>query len=134
MRRRRKPRSLLEYLAYIALSLAAAWAGYELRLHYLDQRIERAQEQFANLAQARSVPVQLIPAYQPTEADIKRARSEQNARHEQARIAQAKQDAWESFYQPPPRCIYPEDSKRAAVCQANERKQRDAFELTWAKR
>lgn len=133
MRRRRKPRSLLEYLAYTAVSLAAAWAGYELRLHYLDQRIERAQEQFAHQV-PKSAPKPRIPVYQPSEADIQRARAEQDARVEQARIAQTKQDAWASFYQSPPRCIYPEDSKRAAVCQANERKQREAFESTWAQR
>lgn len=133
MRRRRKPRSLPEYVTYAAVSLAFAWAGYELKLHYFDQRMERAQEQFAKLA-PKPAPAPRIPAYQPSEADIQRARAEQKARHEQARKAQAKQDAWVSFYQPPPRCIYPEDSKRAAVCQANERKQREAFELAWAKR
>lgn len=134
MRRKGKPRSLLEYLGYTAVSLAAAWAGYELRLHFLDQRIERAQEQFGNLAPAKSAPAPRIPVYQPSEADIQRARADQLARREQARLAQAKQDAWARFYQPPPRCIYPEDSKRAAVCQANERKQREAFELAWALR
>lgn len=134
MRRRGKPRSLLEYLAYTAVSLAAAWAGYELRLHYLDQRMERTLEQFANLAPPAPAPAARIPAYQPSEADIQRAHAEQDARHEQARIAKDKQDAWTSFYQPPPRCIYPEDSMRTAVCQANERKQREAFESTWAHR
>ena len=133
MGRRRKPRSLLEYLAYTAASLAVLWAGHELKLHYFEQRMERVQEQFEKLT-PKPVFAPRIPAYQPSEADIRHARAEQDARYEQARIAQAKQDAWARFYQPPPRCIYPEDSKRASVCEANERKQREAFELTWVQR
>lgn len=136
MARRRKPRSLREYLAYTAISLAAAWAAYELRLHFLEQRLEhrldRAQQQSAKLLSGQHLSAPQTPPRQLSEADVQKMRAEQAARMERARVAQDKQDAWERFYQPPPRCLYPEDSNRAAVCRANELKQHKAFELAWA--
>lgn len=131
MRRRFYTRPPLEYLVYTAIGLAAAWASYEIRLQYLDKQMERVSSHTAQLfAAPPSRPLRITPGQ--SEAETQRQREMAEAMAAQRAAEQRKQEAWERFYQPPRACTYPESSRRVAVCQANEQKQREAFELTWA--
>ena len=134
MRRRRKPRPLPEILLRAGITVVGLAILYATTIHMLEritkQNTQHAQQLEPKPLMPGSTMRPSTPA--PSEADIQRQREMAEAMAAQRAAEQRKQEAWERFYQPPRACTYPESSRRVAVCQANEQKQREAFELTWA--
>lgn len=131
--RRSKPRSLAEFLLYIAISLSCLWMMYATFVHYMgrhtDSLLERAKQQSASRP-ASAQP--LAPSRAMSEEEIQRQREIAAAIQAKKKAEQKKLAAWDQYYQPPRSCIYPEDEKRASVCRAHEKRQRETFEMAWA--
>lgn len=132
--RRRPPYSPSEILLRASITLASLFFLYATTVHMLERLKERNSKHSQQSTPKPSTPAPMLRTHPPelSEADIQRQREIAEAMAARRAAEQKKQAAWAQFYQPPRPCFYPESSQRAAVCQANEQKQREAFELAWA--